>query len=42
MRVLRTPDDRFAALPGFDYPPRYADAGGLRMAYVEDGPPASA
>ena len=39
MRVLRTPDDRFAALPGFDYPPRYADAGGLRMAYVEDGPP---
>ena len=39
MRPLRTPDDRFAALPGFDYPPRYADAGGLRMAYVEDGPP---
>jgi len=39
VRVLRTPDDRFAALPGFDYPPRYADAGGLRMAYVEDGPP---
>jgi haloalkane dehalogenase len=39
VRPLRTPDDRFAALPGFDYPPRYADAGGLRMAYVEDGPP---
>jgi haloalkane dehalogenase len=39
VRVLRTPEDRFAALPGFDYPPRYADAGGLRMAYVEAGPP---
>jgi haloalkane dehalogenase len=39
VHVLRTPDNRFAALPGFDYPPRYADAGGLRMAYVEDGPP---
>jgi haloalkane dehalogenase len=38
VRVLTTPDDRFAALPGFAYPPRYADAGGLRMAYVEDGP----
>jgi haloalkane dehalogenase len=39
VRVLTTPEDRFAALPGFAYPPRYADAGGLRMAYVEDGPP---
>jgi haloalkane dehalogenase len=39
VHVLRTPENRFAALPGFDYPPRYADAGGLRMAYVEDGPP---
>ena len=39
MHALRTPDDRFAALPGFDYSPRYADAGGPRMAYVEDGPP---
>ena len=39
MRVLRTPEDRFAGLPGFDYPPAYADAGGLRMAYVAAGPP---
>jgi haloalkane dehalogenase len=38
MRVLRTPDDRFAALPGFDLTPRYADLDGLRMAYVEAGP----
>ena len=39
MKVLRTPEDRFADLPGFDYPPRYADVGGLRLAYVEAGPP---
>ena len=38
MQVLRTPEDRFADLPGFGYPPRYADAGGLRLAYVEAGP----
>jgi haloalkane dehalogenase len=38
MRVLRTPDDRFTGLPDFDYPPRYADVGGLRLAYVEAGP----
>jgi haloalkane dehalogenase len=38
VHVLRTPEDRFAGLPGFAYPPRYADAGGLRMAYVEAGP----
>src|ERR1017187_4209955 len=38
MRVLRTPDDRFSRLPDFDYQPRYADVGGLRMAYVEAGP----
>ena len=39
MQVLRTPEDRFTDLPEFDYPPRYADLGGLRMAYVEAGPP---
>ncbi len=39
MEVLRTPDSRFTSLPGFGYEPRYADVGGLRMAYVEDGPP---
>lgn len=38
MRLLRTPDDRFADLPGFPYPPHYADVGGVRMAWVEDGP----
>jgi haloalkane dehalogenase len=37
--ALRTPDDRFAGLPDFDYPPRYADVDGLRLAYVQAGPP---
>jgi haloalkane dehalogenase len=36
--VLRTPEERFAGLPGFPYPPRYAGVGGLRLAYVEAGP----
>ena len=38
MQVLRTPEDRFADLPGFGYSPRYAEVGGLRLAYVEAGP----
>src|ERR1700761_1212264 len=40
MRVLRTPEERFSGLPDFGYEPRYADVGGLRLAYVEAGPPA--
>jgi haloalkane dehalogenase len=40
MRVLRTAEERFADLPDFGYEPRYADVGGLRLAYVEAGPPA--
>src|SRR6516225_11487913 len=40
MKVLRTPEERFAGLPDFGYEPRYADAGGMRLAYVEAGPPA--
>lgn len=39
MKILRTPDERFAALPGFAFEPRYLDAGdGLRMHYVDEGP----
>jgi haloalkane dehalogenase len=43
MRTFRTPDARFADLPGFAFPPRYGDVpdqdgGTLRMAWVEDGP----
>jgi haloalkane dehalogenase len=40
MTVLRTPDDRFRRIPDFPYEPAYAEVGdGLRMAYVQDGPP---
>ena len=35
--VVRTPEERFAAVPGFDYPPRYTEIEGLRMAYYETG-----
>lgn len=35
---LRTPDERFAQLPGFAYPPHYLEqSGGLRMHYVDVG-----
>jgi haloalkane dehalogenase len=39
VQVLRTPEDQFTGLPDFGYPPHYADLGGIRMAYVEAGPP---
>jgi haloalkane dehalogenase len=35
--VLRTPEERFADLPGFPYEPKYVEVEGLRMAYVEQG-----
>ena len=46
MDVLRTPDERFADLPDFDFVPRYVtvtDAaatppGGLRIHHVDEGP----
>ncbi len=39
MEILRTPDARFADLPGWPFAPHYADVGdGLRMAYVDEGP----
>jgi haloalkane dehalogenase len=43
MDVLRTPEDRFAALAGSGRPPSYAEVpdgegGSLRMAYVDAGP----
>ena len=34
---MRTPDARFAALPGFDFKPRYLDWRGLRTHYVDEG-----
>jgi haloalkane dehalogenase len=38
MKVLRTPDERFASLPGWSYAPRYLELDGLRMHYVDEGP----
>ncbi len=38
MKVLRTPDERFAHLPGFPWEPHYAQVDGLRMHYVDAGP----
>ena len=38
MKVLRTPDEAFAAVPDFPWEPRYATTGdGLRMAYIDEG-----
>lgn len=37
MRAYRTPDERFADLPGFPYEPRYRDWDGLRLAHVDEG-----
>ena len=44
MNVLRTPEERFADLPGFGWRPHYAEvktdgAASLRMAYIDEGPP---
>jgi pimeloyl-ACP methyl ester carboxylesterase len=42
IEALRTPDERFAALPGFPYQAHYVSDlpayEGLRMAYVDEGP----
>lgn len=37
-KVLRTPEARFANLPGFAYTPHYTDIGGLRIAHIDEGP----
>jgi haloalkane dehalogenase len=47
MKVLRTPDERFAGLADWPYEPHYAtvvDADGtaLRLAFVDEGPPNAA
>jgi haloalkane dehalogenase len=39
MQALRTPDDRFTDLPGYDFAPHYVElSGGLRLHYVDEGP----
>jgi haloalkane dehalogenase len=45
MKVLRTPDERFAALPGYGFTPHYVEVptgdgnGGLRVHHLDEGPP---
>jgi haloalkane dehalogenase len=43
MRTLRTPDERFVGLDGYDFAPHYAeiddlDGGALRVHYIDEGP----
>ncbi len=38
MEVYRTPEDRFADLPGYPWAPKYAESDGLRVAYLDEGP----
>ncbi len=38
MEAKRTPDERFAHLPGYPFAPHYADIAGMRMHYVDEGP----
>ena len=35
--AYRTPDERFADLPGYDFEPHYVEQDGLRMHYVDEG-----
>ncbi len=37
MDILRTPDARFADLPGFPFVPYFVDIDGLRMHYIDEG-----
>ncbi|MEJ0045976.1 MAG: alpha/beta fold hydrolase [Rhodospirillales bacterium] len=43
MKILRTPDERFADLPGYDFAPHYLQIPGpdgteLRLHYLDEGP----
>jgi haloalkane dehalogenase len=35
--VFRTPEERFRALPGFDFAPHYCEVEGLRLHYLDEG-----
>jgi haloalkane dehalogenase len=39
MKALRTPDERFESLPGYEFDPHYIEiSDGLRVHYVDEGP----
>jgi haloalkane dehalogenase len=38
MEILRTPDERFASLPGYPFAPHYHTIDGLRVHSVDEGP----
>jgi len=38
MQALRTPDERFANLPGYSFEPHYTELAGLRIHHVDEGP----
>jgi len=38
VKFVRTPEERFENLDGFDFAPNYAEINGLQMHYVEEGP----
>lgn len=42
MEVLRTPDERFANLPGYDFQPNYLEVHDLRIHYLDEGPASAA
>ncbi|HUO05706.1 MAG TPA: haloalkane dehalogenase [Candidatus Binataceae bacterium] len=42
MEILRTPDDRFANLPGYPFAPHYVQIGDVRIHYVDEGPAGAA
>lgn len=42
MEILRTPDERFASLPGYSFAPNYVEVEGLRIHYLDEGPKYSA
>lgn len=47
MKTVRTPDDRFADLPGYDFEPHYievddTEGGRLRVHHLDEGPPDAA
>jgi haloalkane dehalogenase len=39
LKILRTPDDRFSNLPGYPFEPHYTEIDGMRVHYVDEGPP---